>query len=129
MMKKEKKTEETVDIDDYDLRARLSKESKLTGKEIEELLQIDEKMMNKIKFRYKQRTSLYVLGDEKSEEFIRIDLTYTRMADAFRKINQSIPNYELEIEYGTKSSSKKESLYKMLSEIEIVRMIIAEMIV
>jgi len=97
-MKKEKKVEEVVDVDELDFRIRLSKESKLSKEEIPELLSLNETNMSKIKFRYKQRTSLYVLGDDSSDEFVRIDITCTKMADSFKKLNQSIPNYELEIE-------------------------------
>jgi SAM-dependent methyltransferase len=126
LMKKEKKVEELVDIDDLDLRARLSIESKLSKEEIKNMLDIDEKSMHKIKYRYKQRTSLYIVGDTESDEFVRVDLTYTRMANMFKDINISIPNYELEIEYGTKTTSKKESLYIILGEVELLLKIIQQ---
>ena len=126
MMKKEKHAEEVVDIDDLNLRARLSKESDLSKKDIEEVLTIDETAMTRIKYRYKQRTSLYILGDENTDEFIRVDITFTRMANTFKDINQSIPNYELEIEYGTKTSSKKDTLAKVLAEVELLFKIIQQ---
>lgn len=126
VMKKEKKAEELVDIDDLDMRARLSKESKLSSEESKMFSSLDETYMDKIKYRYKQRSSLYIFGSEDDEHFIRVDLTYTRMADSFKKINHVVPNYELEIEYGTNSSSKAEYLDLMLQEAELLLKIIQQ---
>lgn len=124
LLKKEKDASEVVEINDYDMRARLSKESKISSKEVNELINIDEKAMGNIIFRYKQRTSVYIHGDENSDDFIRIDLTYVRMNDTFEKLNRSVPNYELEIEYGTKTSPNKESLTKMINEAQLLLKII-----
>lgn len=118
MMKKEKKIEEVIDVDELDFRVRLSKESKLSNDEVKELLILNETNMSKIKFRYKQRTSLYVHGSQESDDFVRVDLTCTKMADSFKKLNQSIPNYELEIEYGTNKSSDPKILEIMMAETE-----------
>lgn len=126
LMKKEKKGEELVDIDDFDLRARKSKESNVSKEELDMLFQINETSMNKIRYRYKQRTSVFITGNEDSDEFVRVDLTYTRMADIFKRINSAVPNYEIEIEYGTKTSSKKESLNIMMKQIEIILKIIQQ---
>lgn len=130
VMKKEKKSDSTIDVDDLDFRARLSLESKLKNDDLEELIKLDEKAMTKIKFRYKQRVSMYVYGDENSNEFVRIDLTYTKMADTYKKLNVSIPNYELEIEYGLKEGNKKSAsldcLKVMLKETEMLLKIIQQ---
>lgn len=126
LMKKEKNAEQVVDIDELDLRARLSKESDLSKDEINDLISLDETNMNKIKYRYKQRTSFYVDGDEDTEDFIRIDLTYTKMSYLFKDLNQNIPNYELEIEYGTKKTPNREKLNKMLKEVELLLKIIQQ---
>lgn len=109
LMKKEKNADEMVDIDEFDIRVRLSTESNLTKDDMKKMLAIDENAMKKITFRYKQRTSVYVVGDDESDEFVRVDLTFTKMADSFRKINRAFPNYELEVEYGLNNKSKKQS--------------------
>lgn len=126
IMKKEKKSESMVDVEELEFRARLSTESKLTSDEIANLLTLDETNMNKIKFRYKQRTSLYIFGDSKSDDFIRIDLTYTKMANTYIRLNSSIPNYELEIEYSTKSAPNIDHLKIMLKETELMHKIIQQ---
>ena len=110
-MKKEKKIEQTIDVDDIDMRARLSHETNLTKNEIDTLLKIDETSLNKIKFRYKQRITLYVHGNDKTDDFIKIDLTYTKNADSYNKLNHSVPNYELEIEYGTNKSVNEKCFF------------------
>lgn len=123
-MKKEKENANVVDVDDFDFRARLSHEVDLTKEDIKHCLEIDEKYMNKINFRYKQRTSLFVMGNEKADQFIRIDLTMSKNTDQFKKINKVIPNYELEIEYGTTGKVKSESLDIMLKEAEKILKVI-----
>lgn len=126
LIKKEKTKESMVDVEELEFRARLSKESLLSDDEIQQLLNIDETNMTKIKFRYKQRTSLYIMGDQTTKDFIRIDLTFTKMADTYKKLNSSIPNYELEIEYGTKSKPNLDHLTIMLKETEVLFKIIQQ---
>lgn len=132
IIKKEKKSELMVDVEDLEFRARLSSENKITSEEIKMLLNLDETNLPKIKFRYKQRTSLYVMGNDKSSEFIRIDLTYTKMADTYKRLNSAVPNYELEIEYGLnglnsdKSKPNIEHLKLILLEAELMFKIIQQ---
>ena len=54
LMKKEKKSDLMVDVEDLDFRVRLSDESKLSKDEIAKLEKLDENNMSQIKFRYKQ---------------------------------------------------------------------------
>ena len=71
-----------------------------------------------------------MLGNEDSDEFIRIDLTCTKMAEVYKRLNMSVPHYELEVEYGL--SSKKDvkpnlkSLAVMLKEAEVLLKIIQQ---
>lgn len=129
LIKKEKKVDSLVDVDDFDFRARLSGESEVSKEDLEKLLALNEKNIGKIKYRYKQRTSLYVYGDEKADEFVRIDLTFTQMADNYKRLNTSVPNYELEIEYGFNDKKGKpnlDCLKIMLKETEILLKIIQQ---
>lgn len=124
-MKKQKDKENTIDISDFDMRVRLSKELELSHDDSELISQITYKDMNNINFRYKQRTSLYVYESDK--EFIRVDLTYVRMANRYEDLNNAIPEYELEIEYGSNTSKHSEDiLNKMFSEAEILHKIIQQ---
>lgn len=114
-MKKEKENSNVIEVDDFDFRARLSHELELSKDDVKHCLQIDETYIKRINFRYKQRTSLYAFGNDKSDQFVRIDLTMTKNSNSFKNINRMIPNYELEIEYGTKSTAKPEHFDIMIN--------------
>lgn len=136
-MVKSRRADDTIDLDDLSMRARLSKEEDLTGKltrnnaskvldeDLNKLLkntQIDLETRNnvdrKIVYRLKERTSLYI--DDDDDHFIRIDLTDTKTTRDIKTINDTVSNYELEIEYGVKGGkpSKPEHLVKMYSTAE-----------
>lgn len=123
--KKEKTKDNTIDIDNLDLRVRLSKEDELSKEDIERLSNLDNKAIPKIKFRYKQRTSLFILGDEKSNKYIRIDLTFTKMANNYATLNKAVPNYELEIEC-IMDKPDISILDTMINEIELLFKIIQQ---
>lgn len=122
-MVKSRGSADTVDIDDLNMRARLSKEEDLTdfvidSTKIEEnldklltdtTLDIESRKAfnKKIFFRLKERTSLII--EEDDDHFIRIDLTDTKTTRDLRKINDVVSNYELEIEYGIKTKTKPKS--------------------
>jgi hypothetical protein len=115
-MLKTKKNGDTIDINDLNIRVRLSSEDDLTDnirdrkyKNIDENIvklinggdfNLNERadLMNKISFRLKERTSLFV--EESKGHFIRIDLTDTKTVSDIKKIYNAVSNYELEIEYG-----------------------------
>lgn len=122
-MVKSRTNGDTVDIDDIHVRARLSTEMDLTkkikSKKYEEYLDADlskllnhttidyetrKKLNDNMFFRLKERTSLYI--EDTDTHFIRIDLTDTKTTKDFRKLNSTVSNYELEIEYGLKESAK-----------------------
>jgi SAM-dependent methyltransferase len=119
-MKKEKNGEETIDVDEFDMRVRLSKESDLSKEDINSILQIDENMMRQINYRFKQRTSIFIHGDDKSDDFIRVDITCVKMSNSFKNLNKSVANYELEIEYGSKTKADEEQFNKMIDEINLL---------
>ena len=123
LMLKTKEPDHTIDIDDLNMRVRLSTELQMTDKiikggmkDIAELdkniikllsgdaLALDERkdMNGKIFFRLKERTSMYVSEDD--SHFIRIDLTDTKNTTDIKRLNSMFSNYELEIEYGNKTS-------------------------
>lgn len=106
---------DTVDMDDISMRARLSTETDLLKSIRAKKVKIDENLdkllsgnqldfstrqllNDKIFFRLKERTSLYV--EQTDDYFIRIDLTDTKTTKDIKKIGTTISNYELEIEYG-----------------------------
>jgi SAM-dependent methyltransferase len=113
IMEKIKDMENVHDINDYDIRVRMSKEMDVSEKAIKQLSSLKETEQHLIMFRYKQRVSLYVLDEKDST--VKIDLTNVKMDKNIRRIHKAIPNYELEIDYmSTKPNSKH--LSKMFGE-------------
>lgn len=117
IIKKIKKRENTIDIDDFDVRLRLAQESDISKDELNLLKKLDERDMNSINFRLKQRGSLG-LEDNKDVK-LSIDLTKTRMSNKINKIENAIPNYELEIDLSVKTDNVNrkylETMYKEIN--------------
>jgi hypothetical protein len=123
VMKKVKSADNTVDVDDLYMRVRLSNELPLDDKEMKMLIELDETHIQYISFRFKTRTTLYV--HEKSDEYVKIDLTTTKTEYTYNRLNNAIPRYELEIE--TKSDkANTELLDKMFQETETLFKIIQQ---
>ena len=111
LIKKTKESENVLDINDFDIRVRLSSETKITKKEIDELKEIDDSAMNSIMFRYKQRITLKL--EDNSDLNLGIDLTNVKMSNNINRLEQSTSAYELEMDL----SSKKAKLDKKYLDI------------
>lgn len=106
LMKKEKTKDDMVVVPDFDLRVRLAKEVDITPAEKKKLLTLDETTRDNIIFRYKQRTSLYIVDETNTK--IQIDLTNTKQHHDINRLERSYPTYELELEYtSNKTPSSK----------------------
>jgi SAM-dependent methyltransferase len=138
-MSKTREVGDTIDVDDLNMRVRLSTETDLTDaiqNKKTKYADIVDSNLNKllsettvdlesrsilndnITFRLKERTSLYI---EKSDgHIIRIDLTDTKTTKDLRRLNTTSSNYELELEYGATNakSVNKEHLNVMYNMTE-----------
>lgn len=94
IMKKTKKLIDSINVEEFNFRVRLSKEEKID--DITNLL--SNISGNKIVFRYKQRISLIV------DNTVSIDLTVVRQSDRRNNINTQPPIYEIELENSVKSN-------------------------
>lgn len=123
LMKKVKDGEKVVDLEDINIRVRLSQELPLSNTEFDNLQKLTHINAKDITFRLKQRVSFYLLGSKDSKTYVKADLTITKMSNFINRINNAIPNYEIELELmstdGTASKDKKflETLYKESSTI------------
>ena len=124
IMKKTKDKDQMVDIDDLNIRIRLSEETMLTKNELESLKNLSHEVGSKITFRMKDRVTFYIIGDETANEFVKIDLTTTKMTKFVNRINNVVPNYELEIEYGFNKGKKSDVIDLMLKEAELLLKVI-----
>jgi SAM-dependent methyltransferase len=126
VQKKEKSISDTIDIEEFDFRVRLSRETELSDDEIEKYSKITDKTIKNIIFRIKQRTTLFIHGSSSTKEFIKIDITYTKTSNNYNQLNLCIPHYELEIEFGTNKEPKIELLDIMFGETELLYKVIQQ---
>jgi len=125
IIKKAREKENVIDIRDFEMRVRLSEETKLDKKELETVRHLKETTQESINFRYKQRVSLFV--EDNKDVTIRIDLTNVKMTDYINRIESGISNYELEIELVPFTGSpNKKYLDKIYSEITVLLKIIQQ---
>lgn len=110
VFKKSKSNENTIDVDDYYMRVRLSDELDLSKEEFSMLSKLDNTNADKIVFRFKKRTTLYIVDTE--NDYVKVDLTMTRTEPVYKRLNDSINRYELEIE--TKSKNKNEKMLDIM---------------
>jgi hypothetical protein len=127
LMKKLKDKENIIDISDLHERIKLSQELDYDDKDYKIVDDITYEDIDKISFRLKQRTSLKIIDNDK--EFVQIDLTVTKTTKKYSSLNSTVPNYELEIEYGLNDSKIKptqDSFDKIIQETIILHKIIQQ---
>ncbi len=125
LLKKVKDFGRIVDIHDYDMRLRVSKELSLTASEISSLKELDQKAKDAVTFRYKQRVSLIV--EDNQDITIRIDLTNIKMGKNIDGLESTNPFYELEIDMTAKKSGiSNKYLNTMYSEATTLQKIIQQ---
>jgi SAM-dependent methyltransferase len=117
-IKKIKNKDNIIDIDEYDIRVRVSNEQKLTEKEINQLSKLSIKEEDKIFFRYKQRLSLNI------QENFNIDLTIVKSSNNVNNINNQLKLYELEIDYSGAGRNNKIKLNDIFNYITIIKKIL-----
>lgn len=123
LMKKLKEKDNTIDLEDVNMRVRLSQETELTKSDFDVINKIDYTAQQNITFRLKQRFSLFT--HKTNTDFVRIDITATKTTKNFKNLNNTYSEFELEVEYGKtgKSTIPLEEIYK---EITILHKIIQQ---
>ena len=121
-IKKIKDSSKIIDIDDYDIRFRVSSENEIDNKKINELANLPVSQSDKIKFRYKTRISLILIDNEK--EKLSIDLTYAKMADDIKNITNGIESFEVEIDYMNSNKLSDKTLSLILKEVQNIKKVI-----
>jgi hypothetical protein len=114
IMKKTKLDKNTVDIDDFDMRARLSDESDVTKEELQKLLVLEENERFNIIFRFKQRLTVVLSADDNHE--LKIDLNQAKQSNNINELIKAIDRYELEIDLSVFNKFDSKSVYKIMNE-------------
>jgi SAM-dependent methyltransferase len=122
LMDKVKDKKYIIDLDDYDIRVRKSKELPVNNKIINDLANLPLSSMNKIFFRYKQRVSLQL---SKNDD-INIDLTVVKSSNNVNELATSKKIYELEIDYSPASKISKKAFDVLISEMETLKKMLSE---
>jgi SAM-dependent methyltransferase len=138
---KKKSDDNKFDIDEFNIRCKLSDEIDLfdnvmKGKNldnyplIKNLLEDSNKIPikerkeinKKIVFRFKERLTL--IFDKTKDYIVKLDLTFVRFSKNLKRINNEIPNYELELEIQSNkmTSMLKKQIYDRLeSTVELIQ--------
>jgi hypothetical protein len=125
LIKKIKNEKNIFDINDYDLRVRLSDELDVEKNILTKLKSLDETNINSINFRYKQRLSLIIINN--NDTILRVDLTDVKMSNNINKLEKIVPHYELEIDISSKKTKlDKKYLTNIYTEINILLKIIQQ---
>jgi hypothetical protein len=115
IIKKMKDPNNTFNINEYDIRVRLSEELSLSDKEKKSLLKIEDEERFNISFRFKQRVSLEILKNKDIK--INLDVTNVKHSESINNINSSPSSYEIELEI-LKMNKDVKSTKKYLKIIE-----------
>lgn len=125
-LSKTKDSKSIYDLEDYDLRFRLSQETPLDKDVIDNLSNLQHTESDKISFRYKQRISMVLKKYEKTNSYIRLDLTIIRYSNNPDKLHETDKTFEIEIEYvhGGKTKPDESILEDLNKEIIIIKQVL-----
>jgi SAM-dependent methyltransferase len=125
LLKKTRNKDNTHNIEDFNLRLKLSKEEDFTDEDYKICENISYDKISSISFRLKQRSTLFLIDDD--DESLQFDLTVTKTTGNYKNINSIPPIYEVEIEYQTKSGKHTEKILDMMiAESMIIHKIIQQ---
>ncbi len=121
MIEKKKSRDNVVDIDDFFIRVRVSEETEI--KDMKRLQSVKSENNKDIRFRLKERATLYLV--ETKDTTLKIDITSVKQVSNINRLNYTAPIYELEIELMT-TDKKKEYLTKIYEEVDTILKVIQE---
>ena len=120
---KSKDINNILDIDNYDIRFRLSSEIPMEKNELDLLKNLKYTESDKIFFRYKQRISLILFDNEKQGK-LKVDLTIIKFSNNPDKLHDVNKQFEIELEYiKGKDKLNDAILTKIIDEINIIKKI------
>ena len=94
IINKKKNFENTYDLDEFDIRVRLSKEESVKKKELEDLL--DLKNINKMSITFRKKSRISLIIDSNSDVDFVLDLTKVKSGNDINKINNLSYLFEYE---------------------------------
>ena len=120
VMNKLKDKKYVIDLDDFDIRIRKSKELPVDNKTINNLANLPLSQAEKINFRYKQRITLVL---DKKDNLIA-DLSVVKFANNVNELRKANKLYELELDYSPIGKLNRKVLNKILGEMETIKKVL-----
>ncbi len=125
VLKKTRDENKIIDLDDLELRLKVAKEEIIDNIDtLQEMSEIENTEDNKIIFRYKQRTSLYIHSDKNA--IVKVDLTNIRMSNDINRLQYTPSTYELEIDTNVLIPKDISPLTKVYEEITVLMKILQQ---
>ena len=126
VIEKIKEPKNKYDIEEFDIRLRLSNELNISKNILDNLLKIRD-VDDKISFRYKQRLS--VVLEDNSNYTISLDITETKNSNNLKSLLQQTSNYETELDCSIKNiknikSKQKDIIQNLIKETNNVKMVL-----
>ena len=114
LINKIKSPNKFIALDEFDIRIKVSsEENDIEQSIIKKLLTLEESERHHIIYRYKQRISLII--KDTTNYTLRIDLTDVKTTKNITNINNSVSNYELEVDISFKKSVNETILNEILN--------------
>lgn len=123
-IKKTKDPQKIIDLDEYDIRIRVSSEEDIDNKKINDLANLPISESEKITFRYKNRVSLKLIDN--NDEKLSIDLTIVKFSNKVDGIKEGRESYEIEIDYSSSKKLSDKTLTLIFNEVENLKRVLEE---
>ena len=123
-IKKTKDPVKIINLDEFDIRFRVSSEVDLDNKTISYLANLPLSQSERIVYRYKNRVSLKLI--DTPTENLSIDLTIVKTSENPNEISNGDKSFELEIDYTSSSKLNEKVLNKILEEVEAIKKVLDE---
>ena len=123
-IKKKKDPQKIIDLDEYDIRIRVSSEEDIDNKKINDLANLPISESEKITFRYKNRVSLKLIDN--NDEKLSIDLTIVKFSNKVDGIKEGRESYEIEVDYSSSKKLSDKTLTLIFNEVENLKRVLEE---